>query len=995
MARSSWTSGPTAAPPETRGPLSIQGQVLGPEGPVPGALVVALAPASPEWLSRLPPPDEHLWGRGRFCDQRPDTLKLLALAAEHRGTRATPPVHATTDAQGNFRLVGLEAGTFVLWAESGEDVGVLWDVAAGSQDVEVRVVLGQSFSGVVHDEQGGAVAGVRVTTLLRDLGRFVETTTDAEGRFLLGPLPWGSSTVFLSKEGFPPMRLKFDGRGPDGNAVTLFAAGRLAGRVLDERGPVQGATVQLEEKAHVPPVTTDARGHFELEGPCPGHYGLTASHEGRYGEQRVEVWQTWESAPVELVLGAALRLSGRVTDPAGRPIEGAEVSVSRAEPVRSRTVRTDSRGGFLLEPLAPGTYGMSVQAARYVRGEVPPRLLEASEEMQLTLKEAWLVEGRTVDEAGAPVEGVSLRLVRAEAGPPGPSVSTARSGAQGAFVLEAPEPGPWRVLASHPDFFEEELQASAPSREARLVMRGGASLEVELVDGMGRPVSRANILAERGGASRTLTTGAGGGAVFRGLEPGRYTVRALPPVGWGVFAEAEVEVQGVEARKVRLQLEEGWTLSGQVVDAGGHPLEGASLLVVQKGESGRPDLSARAKSGPGGGFSLAHLAEGSWMVGVSLHGYALDAEASSGVEESRGNGFRVLVSPSSTGVRLVMMRNLLGEARGRVVREDGRPITSFWVRGTRVNHPEGRFSVPVQEERVGFYAPGFSEAHRDVKVRGGEVIELGDVVLAEGRTVRGRVLEAGTSAPVAGARVGGGGWLGPAVLTLSDGSFTGRVVGKWWMSVSHPDYPPMRMTLEEGQEEVTVVLEPGARLEGRIAPAGVPVRSGTVQLRSEQGAVLATTGFWEGRYSLRALPAGRYLVQVVARSDEGPAPLFPLRRVELAAGGRVTLDFTEQVTGASVEVLVPERNIEVHLLPGDLPLMGPKDGLYSKLGSGLMGRSVREGVRFFPRVPEGHYTLFAMRRDEDVTEVHREELEVPAEGQVLFSLLPQWSLYDD
>ncbi|HYO53515.1 hypothetical protein [Archangium sp.] len=59
----------------------------------------------------------------------------------------------------------------------------------------------------------------------------------------------------------------------------------------------------------------------------------------------------------------------------------------------------------------------------------------------------------------------------------------------------------------------------------------------------------------------------------------------------------------------------------------------------------------------------------------------------------------------------------------------------------------------------------------------------------------------------------------------------------------------------------------------------------------------------------------------MAQPDEGPAPLFPLRRVELASGGRVTLEFTEQIAGASVEVLVPERNIEVHLFPGDLPLM--------------------------------------------------------------------------
>jgi hypothetical protein len=122
--------------------------------------------------------------------------------------------------------------------------------------------------------------------------------------------------------------------------------------------------------------------------------------------------------------------------------------------------------------------------------------------------------------------------------------------------------------------------------------------------------------------------------------------------------------------------------------------------------------------------------------------------------------------------------------------------------------------------------------------------------------------------------------------------------------------------------------------------------------------------------------------------------MFPLRQVELAPGGRATVDL-ESAAGASVEVFVPERNIEVHLLPGSLPLMGPKQGLYSKIDSGLMGKAVREGVRYFPQVPAGHYTLFAMRRDEDFTEVHRDELDVPSGGQVSFSLLPLWNKFDD
>ena len=211
---------------------------------------------------------------------------------------------------------------------------------------------------------------------------------------------------------------------------------------------------------------------------------VTASREGRLGEQPVRAGGGLDRESVEILLGTSLRLSGRVTDPVGRPIEGAEVSISKDEPRWSRTVRTDSRGRFLLEPLAPGTYGMSVRARRYVRRELPPRLLEASEEMQVTLKEAWPVAGHTVDERGALVEGVSLRLVRAEdeAGTEG-SVATARSGADGAFALDAPEPGPWRVAerwriaVSHPDHPRVEEVLEEGQREVTVVLEPGARVE--------------------------------------------------------------------------------------------------------------------------------------------------------------------------------------------------------------------------------------------------------------------------------------------------------------------------------------------------------------------------------------------------------------------------------------------------------------------------------------------------------------------------------------
>ncbi|WNG57515.1 carboxypeptidase regulatory-like domain-containing protein [Archangium gephyra] len=237
----------------------------------------------------------------------------------------------------------------------------------------------------------------------------------------------------------------------------------------------------------------------------------------------------------------------------------------------------------------------------------------------------------------------------------------------------------------------------------------------------------------------------------------------------------------------------------------------------------------------------------------------------------------------------------------------------------------------------------------------------------------------------------------PATYSLPDGSFTvgGVKAGRKTVRVSHPDWPPVRVVLEEQQWEVTVELEPGATLEGRVESAGAPVRSGSVRLRSEQGEVLTTLGFSEGRYSVRAIPAGRYLVQVEGQSEQGAALRFPVRQVTLSRGDKVTLDFTEKSEGAILEVHVPERNLEVHLIPGSMPLMGPRDGLFLKLGRGLMGKTVREGVQRFPRLPAGNYTLFAMRRGEDSTEVHREELELPAEGEASFTLLPVWTHYAD
>ncbi|WPB72720.1 carboxypeptidase regulatory-like domain-containing protein [Archangium violaceum] len=929
-APSLWSS---ATPAEPRGTLSIEGQVVGPWGPVPGAIVVAFESAPREW-STLTTPGKRRWG-GWFlstCELSGDALPLLELAAELRGQQA-PLARAITDAQGNFRLEGLEGGAVALWAESGEGIGLRAGVAAGSTDVEVPLGPGKTFSGEVYDEQGRPVAGALVTTLQRDAGRLVEASTNEEGRFLLGPLPWGDYDVLVSKEGLVPVRLK---PGTASGRVTLSAPRWISGQVVDARGAVPGATVQAE--GVTPPggsAVTDVKGQFRLEGLCPGWHVLTASLGERYARHEVFLETQGDRESVVLFLGTRLRLSGHVLDTSGQPIPNAEVLVFSEAPQWSDGVRTDARGGFLFERLVPGTYTLRVMSSGYEPQGMPPRPLAASQELPpFTLKE-------------------------------------------------------WEVVR--------------PPRAAD----GDSTLEVEWVDAAGRPVSQAPVhLSKRGD---TVTTGMDGRAVFQGLSPGHYMVTPQARERWIRYVPVAVELRSAETRKIRLQPEEGWILSGQLVDDGGKPIEGATLEASRVARRGAPPedpsserlwRSVQGTTGPEGRFTLAQLPEGPCTLRVS--GYVLDASASSGLDESVASRGEVVVLPGGPDVRLVVQARR--RVVGRVVREDGKPIPSFQINRKVVSHPEGRFSLPVVSSPWDFEAPGFSPVSRSVPLQGDEELDLGDVVLVADRTVRGRVLEAGTSAPIAGAWVevasperSSSARVEPATYTLPDGSFTveGVKAGRKTVRVSHPDWLPARVVLAEAQREVTVELEPGATLEGRVESAGAPVRSGVVRLRSEQGEVLTTLGFGEGRYSVRAIPAGRYLVQVEGQSEQGVVPRFPVRQVTLSRGDTVTLDFTERSEGASLEVHVPERNLEVHLIPGNLPIMGPRDGLFSKLGSGLMGKTVREGVQRFPRLPAGNYTLFAMRRGEDSTEVHREELELPAEGDVSFTLLPVWTHYDD
>ena len=226
------------------------------------------------------------------------------------------------------------------------------------------------------------------------------------------------------------------------------ATGSLEGRVITVSGePVPRAGLVLRPAIPSPgqgplqfTFTADDEGKFQWEGIAPGAYSFAAEKPGfvrQYYEARApgSVGATLTVQPGQAVTGIVMRLSpqavvtGTVTDPAGDPVAGMQVSLLRpgyaARGVRQMaqagTADTDDRGNFRISNLPPGRYYLSAGvnemrsafSGAFAAGRVPP---QAEPEAMVTtyypgtssLSTAVLLDVGP----GAQVAGVNIRMLK-------------------------------------------------------------------------------------------------------------------------------------------------------------------------------------------------------------------------------------------------------------------------------------------------------------------------------------------------------------------------------------------------------------------------------------------------------------------------------------------------------------------------------------------------------------------------------------------------------
>lgn len=532
---------------------------------------------------------------------------------------------------------------------------------------------------------------------------------------------------------------------------------RLSVTVRTQNGePLEGATVQTfweNERRYfwAGAERTNQEGRAELRRLPRGALWVLAEAPGRArASKRVELRD--DARELGLELHEEQRLTVRVIDDLGAPLEGATVLVTASDPLPFGAL-TSADGRATIPRLPPSPWTVKASAPGY---ESVERTLVQGD-LELQLRRLGSLRVTVLDSSGKPAPGATVSIVgsslwparRTETGPDGTAKIAGLLG--GAYDLKAT----LGSLVSRP-FIGYELARGA-DETLTLELEQGRMVTALVTDGEGpNPlvVQGADVvLAEGGLGSFPLRgrTGSDGRVVLGPISRGPATLAAQATgfVGGAVVAVPD-ELDG----PVRLSLVRGATLRGEVVDSRGFPIDGASVEIVGTDLRGMPVAETPFTNR----FRGAHFA---WSLGGPLPlipagelgvmpGPVPPIPPPGAAPSLFSSPFFAALDPQDAA-NLPPFEPWITNAGGRFV---ARPVTPGRVRAL-VRHPA---YVTATSELVSL-APG-----GEAEVR---------VVMLQGGTLLGRVLDdrgfpvADAEVEINGARQG----VMRATLTSRDGSF--------------------------------------------------------------------------------------------------------------------------------------------------------------------------------------------------------------------------------
>ncbi len=502
------------------------------------------------------------------------------------------------------------------------------------------------------------------------------------------------------------------------------------------------------------------------------------------------------------------------------------------------------------------------------------------------------LEGTVKGPDGKPVEKAVVAARSATSRWDDPPVTT-QTDAQGRFRLATGSRAPHSLRVQAQGLAAQVLQSIRPGSPVAVVLQKGGFIEGVVRDGgSGSTVAGARVEARLSYGQGLdvswdpelgrVTTRSDDKGRYRleGLGAGLYDLTALSPeAGRGQKRGAHV------GSKTDLVLLSGATLLVTVLDPEGRPVAGALLRAEREGRQGWRSLAEKADAD--GSFEFAGLEPGTYSVVAQHPDFAVAHSAPQQLDrESRLAAQARLSRPVSLVGRLVGEGERPVAGVVSVQEKDGAPVPRALAELLKAEAgPDGRFRI----ERVapGSYAlavlPRGHAPDRVEVVVGPKptLLDLGDIRVETGLTIRGRVREKGGT-PISEASLRAiplrsmGGSMSSEYRAEADGSFVlaGLQPGAYRVSATAPGYAERSRETSVGTDNLELVLEPAGLIAGTVVDeAGRPVESFIVSAQSarpEGGGMVRGPGLREpvtaadGRFQLDRAAAGSWVLTVEA-----------------------------------------------------------------------------------------------------------------------------------
>lgn len=626
---------------------------------------------------------------------------------------------------------------------------------------------------------------------------------------------------------------------------TVAAAERSAGvtvrgMVVTPRGePAASATVTLYrlrtgwpewQRVWVREAITHADGRFQIR--CPHYHGYLLRYEHpQYAGGEVEVSVLGNDMRLQLQPG--FDISGFVLNDVGAPVPNARVSVESVlgEQRRARSVRTSADGRYRFTRLAAGPAQLvarheSWQPARAAALVIGDR---AQADFRFDRPSMSPLRGRVLSATTQkPIAGAKVQLVSVSdsIGLADPIATT--TAADGTFLLGGLPRGSMRLWVRHPDYGIDRSTQSirAAGNDVtidlpdRTKVRGLLETKDEGVFAGGEVL----MMRDAGHEVQFTQVGKDGSFEFEELaSPGTAEFRVVG----GAFAFRSLKgtvwnkvLSESSVNDLDISVIKAATVRGRFIDADGKPVTGVHLA--------RTHLLSD---------TVAMLGSGAWNLDLS-----------------------------KVGDGLVQLVDVVRDEPLAISNDEG----SFEIRGFRRGLLVARVSCPGRGSRW---------LHMQVPMPG-EVADLGDVNLAAGCSISGRVLRGGL--PFVGATVT---VVSPDCQSMTTTDARGNYViqdlepGRYEVKGRLSDRPTgnnvrvVQVTSEAPARNVNISLDIGRVLRGVVQNEdGDPLKDALVSIRGRPGQVISTKQ--SGRFDLE-LPS-RNVELVVSFGDRTKQKIVPV-----------------------------------------------------------------------------------------------------------------------